>query len=59
MLKEVGLTDRDKMAVLFDPATQAKMIDSFSFFKNSATLKSLQVRLFTNPQEATAWLKLD
>jgi hypothetical protein len=59
MLKEVGVTGKDKMAILFDPLTQAKMRDSFSFFRNSAILKSLQVRLFINPEEATAWLKSD
>jgi len=57
MLKEVGVTGEDKMAILFDPSGQAQMIDSFSFFRDSAILKSLQVRLFTNSEEAITWLK--
>jgi hypothetical protein len=33
------------------------MSDAFSFFRNTSFLESLQVRNFTDPDEAIAWLK--
>ena len=59
MLKEVGVTGDDKVAIIFDPSSQAQMSNSFSFFINSAIIESLQVRLFADPKEAIAWLKSD
>ncbi len=57
MLKDTGVNTDDKMAIIFDPSRQAKMTDAFSFFRNSAILNSLQVQLFTSPEDAAAWLK--
>jgi hypothetical protein len=55
MLKQAGVTAEDKIAVVFDPSSP--LSDKFSFFKDVSFIESLQVRLFTDPKEATAWLK--
>jgi hypothetical protein len=55
MLKQIGVTPEDKIAIVFDPASP--MSDSFDFFRNASFLESLQVKIFTNPDEAVAWLK--
>jgi hypothetical protein len=55
MLKQIGVTAEDIMAVVYNPSSQ--MSESFSFFKNASFLESLQVKIFTNSDEAVAWLK--
>jgi hypothetical protein len=57
MLKQIGVTSEDRIAIVFDPTSP--MSDAFSFFRNTSFLESLQVRNFTDPDEAIAWLKSD
>jgi hypothetical protein len=57
MLKQIGVAAQDKIALVFDPSSPIS--ESFSFFRDSAFLESLQVRNFTDPDEAIAWLKSD
>jgi hypothetical protein len=54
-LKQIGVTSEDKVAVVFDPAS--KLDETFKFFRNTAFLESLSVKLFTDADEAIAWLK--
>ncbi len=55
MFKQIGVTAEDKIAIVFDPASE--MNESFAFFRDTSFLASLQVKIFDNPDEATAWLK--
>jgi hypothetical protein len=55
MLKQIGVTPEDKIAIVFDPASP--MSGSFDFFRNTSFLESLLVKLFSSPDEAIAWLK--
>jgi hypothetical protein len=55
MFKEIGVTAEDKIAIAFDPSS--KMSEAFAFFRDTSFVASLQVRLFTKTDEATAWLK--
>lgn len=55
MFKQIGVTPKDKIAIVFDPAS--KMSEAFVFFRNTSFLASLQVRIFDNPDDAIAWLK--
>jgi hypothetical protein len=55
MFKNIGFGSEDKMAILFNIESQNS--DKFQFLENVFFLDSLQVRVFTNPEEATAWLK--
>ena len=57
MLKQIGVAAQDKIALVFDPSSPIS--ESFSFFRDSAFIESLQVRIFTDPDEAIAWLKTD
>jgi hypothetical protein len=57
MLKQIGVTADDKVAIVFDPSPQ--MSNAFSFFRDVSFLEGLAVRIFTNPKEATEWLKSD
>jgi predicted RNA binding protein YcfA (HicA-like mRNA interferase family) len=57
MLKQIGVTAGDKIAVVFDRTTP--MSNTFAFFKNASFLESLKVELFTDPDKAIAWLKSD
>jgi hypothetical protein len=56
MLKQIGITSQDKIAVVFNPASP--MSGTFAFFKDASFLESLSVKLFTDPADAIAWLKL-
>jgi len=54
-LKQIGVAPEDKVAVVFDPASP--MSDTFKFFRDASFLESLQLRIFSDKDEATAWLK--
>ncbi len=54
-LKEIGFGLKDKMAILVNPDSQNSGL--LRFLQNVAVLNSLQIRVFTDPEEATAWLK--
>ena len=56
MLKEVGISPEYKIAVVYNPS-KPYMSESMSFFRNSSVLESLHINLFTNSQDAIAWLK--
>ena len=53
--RSIGFSEKDKMAILCSPESPNK--DLFVFLQNVFTLSSLQIRVFTDPDEATAWLK--
>ena len=55
MLKQAGLTSRDRMALVYESSSPLK--ETHKFFRNVAFLASLNVNLFTDIEEATAWLK--
>jgi hypothetical protein len=55
MLKEIGVTSEDKVAIVFDPASP--LSNTFKFFGDAAFLASLQIRIFSDKDEAIAWLK--
>ena len=57
MLKQIGITAKDKIAIVFNPSSQRR--EAFLFFRNASFLESLQVKLFNNPDEAVAWLKVE
>jgi hypothetical protein len=54
-LRNIGFSEKDKMAILFNPDSSNKEL--FVFLQNVFTLSSLQIRVFTDPDEATVWLK--
>jgi hypothetical protein len=53
--RSIGFSEKDKMAILFNPESSNKEL--FVFLQNVFTLSSLQIRVFTDPDEATVWLK--
>jgi hypothetical protein len=53
--RSIGFSEKDKMAILFNPESSNKEL--FVFLQNFFTLSSLQIRVFTDPDEATVWLK--
>jgi hypothetical protein len=55
MLKQIGVTSEDKVAVVFDPASPIS--NAFKFFRDASFLASLQLQIFTEKDEAIAWLK--
>lgn len=55
MLKDVGVTAEDKVAIVFD--TESPIGNTFKFFRDAAFLQSLQIKLFTGIDEAIEWLK--
>ncbi len=55
MFKALGFGPEDKMAILFSSDSAKNSL--FKFFQNVFYLNSLQIRVFTDPNEATAWLK--
>jgi hypothetical protein len=55
MLKEIGVTSEDKVAIVFDPASP--LSNTFKFFRDAAFLASLQSRIFPDNDIAMAWLK--
>jgi hypothetical protein len=56
MLKQIGVTSQDKVAIVFDPASPIS--NTFKFFRDASFLASLQLQIFTDKDEAIAWLKL-
>jgi hypothetical protein len=55
MFREIGVEPEDKIAVLFNPATQNE--ENLAFFDNVMQITSLQFHSFTDEGEAIAWLK--
>jgi hypothetical protein len=55
MFKDMGFSPRDKIAILFNPESPSSNL--LSFAQNVFYLDSLQIRVFTDPDEASVWLK--
>jgi hypothetical protein len=55
IFREMEFGDKDKIAILFKPDSPNSNL--LQFLQNVFSLKSLQIRIFTDPEEATAWLK--
>jgi hypothetical protein len=55
MLKELGVGPDLRIAAIYDPSSPKS--GEFTFFKNVATIMSLQVEQFSGRNEAIAWLK--
>ncbi len=55
MLIESGVTAEHRFAVLHNPPPPYDK--GFEFFRNTASLRSIQVKQFANKDEACAWLK--
>jgi len=53
--RSIGFSNKDKMAILVNPDSPNSNL--FTFLQNVFTINSLQIRVFTDPEEATAWLK--
>ena len=57
MFKEIGVSQQDKVAVLYK--TSSSRESNFLFFQNVLRLESLQFKNFTDKAEALAWLKME
>jgi hypothetical protein len=57
MLKQIGITSRDKVAMVFDPASPIS--DAVKFFKDAAFIASLQLQIFSDKDKAIEWLKAE
>ena len=55
MFKEIGLCPSDKMAILYN--ADSSHSSEFVFFQNVSQLASLQVKIFTDKEQALYWLK--
>jgi len=55
MFKENGLCPSDKMAILYN--ADSSHSSEFVFFQNVSLLSSLQVKVFTDKEQALDWLK--
>jgi hypothetical protein len=55
MFKDIGFGPKDKMAILVN--LESPNSNMFTFLENVFAINSLQVRVFTDPEEATVWLK--
>ena len=55
LFKEMGLCPSDKMAILYKP--DLSFGSEFVFFQNVSLLASLQVKIFTDKEQALYWLK--
>ncbi|MGA2070903.1 MAG: hypothetical protein ABSG97_06100 [Sedimentisphaerales bacterium] len=53
--RNIGFSEKDKMAILVNPESQNSNL--LTFLQNVFALNSLQIRVFTDPDEATVWLK--
>jgi hypothetical protein len=53
--RNIGFSVKDKMAILVNPESPNKNL--FTFLQNVFAINSLQIRVFADPEEATAWLK--
>jgi len=54
VLKEAGFGPEYKLAAIHD--ITSPHFDDFKFFKNAASLNSIRVEIFTNSEDAIAWL---
>jgi hypothetical protein len=55
VLKDAGLGPEYKLAAVHDKTSPH--FDDFKFFKNTASLNSIQVEIFSDINEAITWLK--
>ena len=55
MLKQIGVTSEDKLAVVFDPASPIS--HTFKFFRDASFLALLQLQIFSDKDAAIEWLK--
>jgi hypothetical protein len=55
MLKEMGVGPEHRIAALHNLSSPHS--SEFVFFKDVATLTSIKVKHFSDPDEAIAWLK--
>jgi hypothetical protein len=55
MLKQIGVTSEDKVAVVFDPVSP--LSNTFKFFRDASFLASLQLQIFSDKDAAIEWLK--
>jgi hypothetical protein len=55
MLREMGVGPGLKIASIYDPASPHA--HEFKFFNNVATLLSIRVKQFADPDDALTWLK--
>ena len=55
LFKEMGLCPSDKMAILYN--ADSSHSSGFVFFQNVSQLASLQVKIFTDKEQALNWLK--
>lgn len=55
VLRDTGFSVRDWMAVLINPDSLKS--SSFRFLQDVLSLRSLQLQVFNDTEEATAWLK--
>ena len=55
LLREIGIGPEFRIAAIHDPSSPKS--SEFDFFRNVATIKSLQVKQFSNKDEAIEWLK--
>jgi hypothetical protein len=53
--RNIGFSTKDKMAILVNPESANSNL--FIFLQNVFAISSLQIRVFTDPEEAAAWLK--
>ena len=53
--RNIGFSDTDKIAILVNPESANSNL--FTFLQNVFTINSLQIQIFTDPDDATAWLK--
>ncbi len=54
MFRQIGMTDEDRIAVLYDPS--APHSSEFKFLENVSVLASLRLKLFSDKDKAIAWL---
>jgi hypothetical protein len=57
MLKEIGVTSEDKVAIVFNP--KSPLSNTFKFFGDAAFIAFLQLRIFSDKAEAIEWLKTE
>ncbi|MGD0572942.1 MAG: hypothetical protein ABSB11_07950 [Sedimentisphaerales bacterium] len=53
--RNIGFSNTDRIAILVN--SESTNSNLFTFLQNVFTINSLQIRVFTDPDEATAWLK--
>ena len=53
--RNIGFSDTDKIAILVNPESANSNL--FTFLQNVFTINALQIQIFTDTDDATAWLK--